>query len=225
MHRSGRSAALYFRNFFGGHSVMVAVLSQEAQSQSQSQSRESPGPRWRATTRLGSVPNTVSLLLRAAQLFRSVASQSNAPQFQNGLPLLRFPKEDSKANYLAAFWQWVQLLANDDYAGALDALYWDTPTTWTAETLKEHVTTFFGGDDPWSVVIPNQRLVNVIGDACEIEPPADSDRRGWFMAQIPITTKPDDPLDDEISLMGLASSFFVREIDGEYVLEHEMFHV
>ena len=26
MHRSGRSAALYFRNFFGGHSVMVAVM-------------------------------------------------------------------------------------------------------------------------------------------------------------------------------------------------------
>jgi hypothetical protein len=25
MHRSGRSAALNFRNFFGGHSVMVAV--------------------------------------------------------------------------------------------------------------------------------------------------------------------------------------------------------
>jgi hypothetical protein len=29
MHRSGRSAALNLRDFFGGHSVMVAVIGEE----------------------------------------------------------------------------------------------------------------------------------------------------------------------------------------------------
>ena len=138
--------------------------------------------------------------------------------------MIRLPKEDTKVNYLGGFWQWIELLANDNYDAALDALYWAKPTTWTAAKLKERITTFFGGDDPWFVVIPNDRLINVINDAGEYEPPA-NDRRGWFMAQIPLTTEPDDPTNDEIPLMGLASSFFVREIDGQYVLEHEIFHV
>lgn len=139
--------------------------------------------------------------------------------------LLKFSKVDTKDNYLAAFWQWVELLAADDYAAALDALYWHRPTTWTGAELKEFVTTFFGGDDPWFVVIPNARLIGVINDASEIETSLSDDLRGWFMAQIPLTTKPDNPKDDEIPLMGLASSFFVREIDGQYVLEHEIFHL
>ena len=45
------------------------------------------------------------------------------------------------------------------------------------------------------------------------------------MAQIPLTTEPDDPKNDEIPLVGLASSFFVRELDGQYVMEHEIFHL
>ena len=45
------------------------------------------------------------------------------------------------------------------------------------------------------------------------------------MAQVPLTTEPADPKNDEIPLMGLASSFFVRELDGKYVLEFEIFHV
>jgi hypothetical protein len=45
------------------------------------------------------------------------------------------------------------------------------------------------------------------------------------MAQIPLTTQPANPKDDEIPLMGLASSFFVRELGANYVLELEIFHV
>ncbi len=139
--------------------------------------------------------------------------------------LIRFPTEDSKENCLAAFWRWIAILEAGDYDGAIAALYWDKPTTWTGAILKERITTFFGGEDPWYVVVPNERLIGVINDACEYATLQSNGRSGWFMAQIPLTTNPDDPKDDEIPLMGLASSFFVREIDGQYVMEHEIFHV
>ncbi len=87
------------------------------------------------------------------------------------------------------------------------------------------ITTFFGGNDPWYVIVPNERLIGVTNDACEYATLQSNGRSGWFMAKIPLTTKPDDPKDDEIPLMGLASSFFVREIHGQYVMEHEIFHV
>ena len=142
----------------------------------------------------------------------------------NGDRLIRLPVEDSKANYLAGFWQWVELMAADDYQGALEALHWPKGTTWTPTKLKERVTTFFGGDAPWSVVVPNDRLINVINDSVEFQP-RNSDGWGWFMAQVPVTTEPADPKHDEIPLMGLASSFFMRELGGQYVLEFEIFHL
>ncbi len=138
--------------------------------------------------------------------------------------LIRLPVEDSKANYLGGFWRWVELLAADDYQGALEALHWPNGTAYTPESLKDHVTTFFGGDARWSVVVPNARLIGVINDAANFQPPG-RDGLGWFMAQVPVTTEPADPKNDEIPLMGLASSFFVREQGGEYVLEFEIFHV
>lgn len=136
----------------------------------------------------------------------------------NGEHLIRLPREDSKSNYLWGFWHWVAILAGGNYQGGLEALYWPNGTTWTPDALKDRITTFFGGDDPWSVVIPNDRLVDVINDAAEH---AD----GWFMAQIPLTTEPSDPKNDAIPLMGLAISFFVRERERSYVLELEMFHL
>lgn len=138
--------------------------------------------------------------------------------------MLYFPKQDTKENYLAGFWQWVDLLASNDYQAALEALYWTGSTNWTADGLREAITTFFGGDDPWYVVIPNNRLIGVINANCEFQLPQGDDRRGWFLAHIPLTTKPDDPKDDLIPLMGLAVSFFVHEIDSQYVFEHEIFH-
>jgi hypothetical protein len=138
--------------------------------------------------------------------------------------LIRLPPVDSRENYLAGFWQWVRLLAADDYAGALEALYWPEGTTWTPQALKERVTTFFGGDAPWSVVIPNERLVGVVNDAAEFQP-RNQKGWGWLMAQVPLTTEPENPGSDEIPLMGLAASFFVRDRDGHYVLEFEIFHV
>ncbi len=142
----------------------------------------------------------------------------------NGDWLIRLPLVDTKANYLVGFWQWVELLAADDYQGAIEALHWPKGTSWTPEKLRERITTFFGGDAPWSVVVPNDRLVGVINDAAEFEP-RNREVSGWFIAQVPVTTEPADPKHDEIPLMGLASSFFVRELAGQYVLEFEIFHL
>lgn len=138
--------------------------------------------------------------------------------------LILLPLVDSKSNYLDGFWRWVELLANDDCERALEGLHWPRGTSWTPESLKNRITTFFGGDAPWSVVIPNERLIGVINDGANYQP-QNQDGWGWFMAQIPLTTEPADPKNDEIPLMGLASSFFVRQLDGHYVLEFEIFHV
>ncbi len=142
----------------------------------------------------------------------------------NGDRLIRLPVEDSKANYLDGFWRWVEFLAADDYKGALEALLWPKGTSWTPAALKNRVSTFFGDNAPWSVVVPNDRLVGVINDAADFQP-RNREGWGWFMAQVPVTTEPADPKNDEIPLMGLASSFFVRERDGQYVLEFEIFHL
>ncbi len=142
----------------------------------------------------------------------------------NGDRLIRLPPVDTKANYLAGFWRWVELLAADDYAGALEALHWPTTTDWTPEALRERITTFWGGGKPWSVVIPNERLIAVINDSAEFQP-QNSEGWGWFLAQVPVTTEPADPKDDTIPLMGVASSFFVRPLGEHYVFEHEIFHL
>ena len=142
----------------------------------------------------------------------------------NGDCLIRLPLVDSKANCLDGFWRWVELLAKDDYRGALEAIYWPKGTSWTAETLKNRITTFFGGDAPWSVVVPNDRLIGVVNDAAEFQP-RHSEGRGWFLAQIPLTTQPADPKNDEIPLMGLAASFFVRQVRQHLVLEFEILHL
>jgi hypothetical protein len=142
----------------------------------------------------------------------------------DGGRLIRLPIEDSKANYIGGFWRWVEVLATDDYQRALESLYWPRGTAWTPEQLKKRITTFFGGDSPWSVVVPNTRLIGVVNDSAEFHPPY-RDRPGWFLAQIPLTTKSSEPKADDIPLMGLASSFYVRPFGGHYVLEHENFHV
>ena len=130
---------------------------------------------------------------------------------------------DTKSNYLDGFWRWVEVLAEGDYQHALEALYWPEGTDWTAESLKDRITTFFGGDAPWSVVVPNERLIRAINDMAKYEP-QNQEGWGWFMAHIPLTTEPADPKRDDIPLVGLATSFMVRHHRGHYVLEFEIFH-
>jgi hypothetical protein len=141
----------------------------------------------------------------------------------NGNRLIRLPLVDTKANYLTGFWQWVELLAADDYMGAIEALHWPKATTLTPEKLKAQITTFWGGDKRWCVVVPNERLIGVINEAAEFQP-RNADGWGWFLAQVPVTTEPTNSKDDKIPLMGVASSFLVRQLGEHYVLEHEIFH-
>jgi hypothetical protein len=138
--------------------------------------------------------------------------------------LILLPPVDTRANYLAGFWRWVELLARDDYQGALEGLHWARGTSWTAEALKRRITTFFGGDAPWSVAVPNERLIGVINDAAEYEP-QNQEGWGWLLAQIPLTTETAHPKDDDIPLMGLASSFLVRPYRRHYALEFEIFYL
>lgn len=146
-----------------------------------------------------------------------MAMRSGCGTFRGVSPML-FPPLRTRENYLDAFWSWVGLLANDDYEAAAKALHPSSPKRlWTGERLQTKVTTFFGGDEPWTVVVPNDRLIAVVNDACDWT-------EGWFMAQIPLTTRPQQPKADDIPLMGLATSFFVREIGGMFALEHEIFH-
>jgi hypothetical protein len=142
----------------------------------------------------------------------------------NGKHLIQLPLQDSKENYLEGFWRWVRLLELDDYEGALEALYWPKGLSWTPDSLKKRVTTFFGERNLWAVVIPNDRLVKVINDAAEFQT-RNADGWGWLMAQIPVTTEAKDPKRDDIPLMGLATSFFLREYQSHYVMEFEIFHL
>lgn len=137
--------------------------------------------------------------------------------------LIRLPPIDSKAVCLNAFWRWVERLAADDYQGAIDGLHWSKGMSWTAASLRARVTTFFGGAEAWRVVVPNDRLIKQINDHAT-HAPRNKDGWGWFMAQIPLTNRSDNPKDDAIPLMGLATSFFVRRLERHHVLEFEMFH-
>jgi hypothetical protein len=137
--------------------------------------------------------------------------------------LISLPIEDTKENYLNGFWQWVGFLAQQDYIRGVEAVFWPKPVVSPPAQLKERVTKFWGGSKPWSVVVPNARLIRVVNDDARFEPPAPNGA-GWFMAQIPVTTEPLRSKADDIILQGVAVSFFVREFERRYVLHFEIFH-
>lgn len=85
----------------------------------------------------------------------------------NSRNLIRLPIENSRADFINGFWQWVALLANNDYQHAADALFCSNGEPWTPDVMRERVTTFFRGEKPWSVVIPNDRLVGVVNEGIE----------------------------------------------------------
>jgi hypothetical protein len=138
-------------------------------------------------------------------------------------PRILLPPVDSKENYLAGFWQWVQFLALRDYRRAIESLHWPNRRPWTPEDLEKHISTFFGGSTPWVAVVPNQRLIGVVNDAAQFEPRG-KNAYGWFLAQIPVTNSNLDPKDDAIPLHGLATSFFVNEIGDRLAISIEIFH-
>src|SRR5690349_12228372 len=72
---------------------------------------------------------------------------------------------DSRENYLSGFWQWVQCLAQRDYARAIQSLSWPDGKPWTPQDLEKRISTFFGGPTPWVPIVPNDRLIAVVNEA------------------------------------------------------------
>jgi hypothetical protein len=142
----------------------------------------------------------------------------------NSDPLIRIPLLDTKQNYLSGFWRWIELLAAGQYEAAATAVLWSNPHGMQAEALQQRIHTFFGGDLPWYVVVPNERLQNIINDSADVVL-RETGGAGWMMVQLPLTTTPGDAQNDALHLVGLACTFFVLEFEGNYVLQHEMFHI
>lgn len=151
--------------------------------------------------------------------------------------LIRLPRVDTRESYLLGFWRFVELLAEGRYDAAVAGLLWPAGRPVDPNGFRQAIEGFFGGEEPWSVIIPNERLVAVINDAAEIELPAAHAARaccddptmhghgpGWMLCQIPVTNEPHRAKEDDVVLMGIAASFkLVPEEDG-YVMGFEMFH-
>jgi len=101
--------------------------------------------------------------------------------------------------------------------------------------LKDQISSFFGGKNIFTPVIPNERLIGVVNDAAEFQPRTTKwgwgrfsfkkqKDHGWLLAQIPVTQKPEDAKSDKVPLTGLAVSFFIRAHKGYYAFELEIFH-
>jgi hypothetical protein len=145
-----------------------------------------------------------------------------ASQLQlNGPNLIRLPCENSNQTFLNGFWRWVDILSLGNYVLAVESLYWEK-APWTPEELENRIRTFFSKTERFFPVIPNQRLINVINENSKIEW---REHGGWGLAQIPMTNQPEKSKDDDVLLMGLAASFFVRKLDEDYVLQFEIFHL
>jgi hypothetical protein len=130
--------------------------------------------------------------------------------------------------FLAAFWQWVAVLAEREPARASAALFWSRPPR-DPEALPRQILAFWEGDRTWHVIVPNDRLIAAVNDAAEVsipsDPPWGNGRVGWGMAQVPVTTEPDRAKADDVPLMGVAVSFFLRDVHGGLALEFEIVHM
>jgi hypothetical protein len=150
--------------------------------------------------------------------------------------LIRLPLVDTRESYLEGFWRFVERLAANRYDAAVAGLMWPNGKAGDPDRFRQAIEGFYGGDAPWSVIIPNERLVGVINEAAEValanEPqpgaccddPAHGHGQGWMLCQIPVTNEPHKAKDDDVVLMGVAASFVLRRHEGGYVMCFEIFH-
>lgn len=161
---------------------------------------------------------------------RGVAQTRTAPAIDAMDPamLILISGPPTREAFLAAFWQWVAILAEHEPARASAALWWARPPR-DPEALARQILTFWKSDRPWHVIVPNDRLIAVVNDAADVSIPSDprwgDGRVGWGMAQVPVTDHPDRAKDDDVPLMGVAVSFFLKEVSGRLALEFEIVHV
>ena len=148
--------------------------------------------------------------------------------------LIRLARVDTRESYLLGFWRLVELLAEGRYDAAVAGMLWPGDRPIAPDGFRQVIEGFFGGDDPWSVIIPNERLVGVINDAAEVELPHAGGtcsgephrhaHEGWMLCQIPVTNEPERAKEDDVVLMGVATSFRLVPRDDGYVMGFEMFH-
>ena len=151
--------------------------------------------------------------------------------------LIRLPLVDTRETFLDGFWRFVALLAEGRYDAALAGLVWRSGRAPDPDDFRQRIEGFWGGDAPWTVVIPNARLVGVISDDAEVLLPAEFHAQtcsgdhpehagnvGWLRALIPVTNQPHKAKDDDVVLMGVAASFFVLRQPEGYALQFEIFH-
>jgi hypothetical protein len=72
--------------------------------------------------------------------------------------------------------------------------------------------------------VPNEGLVWLVNDVAELELGNTAGCR-WLLAQVPVTTEPAGPKNDTIPLMGVANSFFDRQLGAHYMLQQEIIDV
>lgn len=152
--------------------------------------------------------------------------------------LIRIPLIDTRESYLSGFWRFVELLADDRYDAALASLVWPFGRVGDPKSFRQAIEGFWGGDAPWSVIVPNERLIGVISEGAEVVLAPDSRAvaaccsdpshatlgAGWMLAQIPVTNEPHKAKDDDVVLMGVAASFVLHRRDDAYVMQFEIFH-
>lgn len=152
--------------------------------------------------------------------------------------LIRLPRVDTRESYLEGFWRLVERLAAGRYEDAVAGLVWPGGKPFDPNGFRQAIEGFFGGDEPWSVIIPNARLVGVINEAAEVVLPQDTQRadaccsdpshhaygQGWMLCQIPVSNEPQRAKEDDVVLMGVAASFFLVRRDDAYVMRFEIFH-
>jgi hypothetical protein len=142
--------------------------------------------------------------------------------------LLVFHGDLSRSTFLLGFWRWVELLAANDNQGATEALWWSGQAP-DPEAFTERYRTFWGRNRLWHAVVPNKRLVGVVNEAAEVEfehfSRWDPAHVGWGLAQVPVTPTPAEAKSDTVELMGVATSFFLRQHADGLVLEFEIIHV
>ena len=145
-------------------------------------------------------------------------SQSSWIPVKAGLLNLKLARED--ASFREGFWMWVALLVSGDFSAAVASIRWGENSAMTPEELEERIASFFNDSDVMVPIMPNERLVSMIDEKMEIEW---DEEDGWATALIPVSQEPQKAKEDDVSLMGIAVSFFIVKEEDHQVLEFEHF--
>ena len=130
----------------------------------------------------------------------------------------------SERAYLGAFWEWIAIMATDDFDAAISAVLWGGEEPPSAKDIK-HLISMLYGDTQWMVVIPNERVVAHIKSCAEITKSGNGQPWGHFFAHIPITDDPDRAKEDDTYIFAVAVEIEVVPHDGYLAMQYCMMHI